>query len=120
MYVQTGLEVWSMRDGGEVVVRVVGELDFATVPKLIDAIRDVLTDNDVANPIMDFSSVSYIDTEAIKAIILLNKNLAENGIPLQLRNCNKKITRIIDILGVADEVGLVRNEDSGFLPCTKG
>jgi len=119
MCVQTGLEISSTRDGGEVVARVVGELDFATVPKLIDAIQDVRID-DIDASIIDFSSVSFIDSEAIKAIILLHRNLARIGIPLRLRNCNKRITRIIDILGVADEIGLVRSAGSGFSSFSKG
>jgi len=90
-----------MREGDLVVIHAGGELDFAAVEKLREALAHAAKCESEAI-LIDCRNVTFIDTETIKTMLGAQIDLADAGKTLRLRNCSPNIHRILTILGLAD------------------
>lgn len=92
------------RSRGCLNVYVRGELDIASAPKLVQAVADEIG-NHVSDCVLDFRGVTFIDSEAIKSLIVLRRKLRENGTNLAIVNVNYPVTRILSLVDPSGETG---------------
>ena len=87
----------------EVVIRVRGDLDFAATPRFVEAVESVMDDTTPVY-LMDCKDVTFIDSESLKAILLIRKKLSQSSQVFRLRNCSKPVVRIIKLLGLEEDL----------------
>lgn len=97
-----GLNLRTHRDGNAVVVLVCGELDFATSPELVSAIESNL-EADTRLCLLDCSEVTFIDSEALKALIKVQNQLVESGTDLRIRGCSRQVMRTLQLLKLDEQ-----------------
>lgn len=98
-----GLTLWDVHEDDQVVIHVRGELDFATTPSLIQTIRS-LNDEAVDKYIIDCEEVTFIDSETLKYVLGLRRDMAQCGRRLVFRRCSPQVMRILDLLGLSDQL----------------
>ena len=102
------LTLSATRENEDIVICACGEIDFSTAYELTDIVERE-TDDSIFAVVIDLGQVTFIDSEAVKTLMRLRRNLIQQrSIPLYLRNCSKQVTRILSILAV----------DSIFINCT--
>jgi len=88
------------RRGSEgVVLSLTGELDIATVPELRAAVERC-TAAGPGRVVLDFSGVTFCDSQGLSALIGLNKATAGAGSELVLTNLGEFMVRLLDITGL--------------------
>jgi anti-anti-sigma factor len=96
------LQIQSSSDGaGHVTVRPVGDVDAATSPllhqALVDASNESLTLLEV-----DMSSVEFLDSSGISALIAGNILAADHGARLIVTNPQPPVRRVLDLTGLSE------------------
>src|SRR3954447_25287477 len=86
------------RNGDETVVRVTGEIDLATAPRL----EECLLQLDGQPTALDFAAVTFMDATGIS--VLLRTQVRKDG--LTLRAVKPAQMRLLEITGVADRFNL--------------
>jgi anti-anti-sigma factor len=107
----SGLTLWDVHEDDQVVIYVRGELDFASTPGLIQTIRN-LKDEAVDKYVIDCEEVTFIDSETLKYVLGLRRDLARCGRRLVFRKCSPQVIRILDLLGLSDQLVASDNADS--------
>jgi anti-sigma B factor antagonist len=89
------------REGGTATVRIEGEVEFATAPRLRATLLDLAQEG--ANPVVvDLAGVSFLDSAGISLLIQAKKRLASEGSDLVLRAPQNNIRRVLEISGVTE------------------
>ena len=97
------------RNGDETVVRVTGEIDLATAPRLEDCLRR-LDGQPIA---VDFSAVTFMDASGISVLVKTQRRVADGA--LTLRGVQPAQLRVLEVTGVADRFNLdFRPHITGF------
>ncbi len=86
-------------EGDEIVIRTRGQLDFATAPKLAEAI-ETAANGSYAACALDLELVTFIDSEALKSLLALHHMFGERGKTLYISRCSSQVNRTITILGI--------------------
>jgi anti-anti-sigma factor len=82
-------------DGGN-GLKIAGELDVVTVPKLTEALRRTASAGQV---VLDLSELTFVDSSGIRAILELSR--AQNGDgPVIILDPTHAVTRVLEILGI--------------------
>jgi anti-sigma B factor antagonist len=81
-------------DEGTVVVRVVGDIDVETAPRLEDAIDDAAVDGRTV--VLDMTDVSFIDSSGLNAMLQLRARHPALSIGVM----SQPVRRLLDITGV--------------------
>lgn len=92
------------RSCGYLTVYVRGELDIASAPRLIQAVTDEIR-NRVSECVLDFRGVTFIDSEAIKSLVILRRRLLDIGTKLAIVNTREPVTRILSLVDPSGETG---------------
>jgi anti-anti-sigma factor len=95
-----GLALSMVRSNDSVVVSVRGELDFGGVTGMTATLESAVGDGEVTSCTLDCEEVTFIDSEAVKALLQLRRRLAHAGVDFALRNCSKPVMRLVTLLGV--------------------
>ena len=103
-----GVALSVAREGDETVVYARGQLDFATESQLAKAVRTAGRAATAACA-LDFEMVTFIDSEALKSLLLLRRTLARNGKLLYIRKCSAQVMRTITLLGLDCNLGCGRS-----------
>lgn len=101
-----GLTLSTKCEDNQVVIYANGELDFAATPALV---ATVMAASRVANMVcvLNCKEVTFIDSEAIKCILTLQRSLSIVGKKLLLYDCSREVARILALLGLSHlETGL--------------
>ena len=93
------LSVDEQSNADGVVLGLTGELDIATVPELRSAVSRLLGDG-ARRLVLDFSRVTFCDSQGLSALISLNKETVAAGGQLVLVNLGEFMTRLLDITGL--------------------
>ena len=104
-----GMTLSMARDGDQIVIRVRGQLDFATASELVAAV-ETAANSSYAACALDFELVTFIDSEALKSLLALRDVFAERGKTLYMSTCSSQVNRTITILGID------RNFNCDFAP----
>jgi anti-sigma B factor antagonist len=93
------LSVSIERDGSTAVVKIEGEVEFATAPRLRATLVDLAIEG--ANPvILDLGAVTFLDSAGISLLIQAKKRLQSAGSDLLLRSPQRNVMRVLEISGV--------------------
>lgn len=80
-----------------VVIYLHGELDLNASARLFAETKNIISCG--ANScIIDLANVAFIDSEIVKSLLLIRKDLQKYGIKFYLQNCNSQVKRIISVL----------------------
>jgi anti-sigma B factor antagonist len=86
-------------DGDCVSIRVKGEIDLAATPALTQAIVGSASSPRIN---LDLSSVTFIDSSAIGALVSSGREVSEAGSRLEIGPRSDTVTRVLEITGLAD------------------
>jgi anti-anti-sigma factor len=89
------------RDGTTALVRIEGEIEFATAPRLRSALLDLAQEGAVP-VVLDLAGVTFVDSAGISLLIQAKKRLANTGSDLVLRTPQPNVRRVLEISGVTE------------------
>lgn len=98
------LTLSAVRENDVVIVRASGELDFATVRKLVETVEEAIDETD-AGCVLDCREVTFIDSETFKSLLMLERKLARGGQFLRLGGCSSQVARAVVLLGLNEHLG---------------
>lgn len=78
------------------IVRVVGEIDVATSPRITDAVHDAVS-RGATQLVLDLSGVTFMDSSGIAALIA-----TRSAAPVVLRSPSDTVARLLAVTGLAD------------------
>jgi anti-sigma B factor antagonist len=93
------------------LLRVRGELDVYTAPKLKEVVREALEDG-APSLAFDLSSLQFMDSTGLQILMSAKKRTAERGGEVYVFGLRSQIRRVFDLLGlerifrIGDEVDL--------------
>jgi anti-sigma B factor antagonist len=99
--------VETSEDGCSHVVRVCGEIDYATVP----ALRDFLTALG-GNVAVDCEGVSFMDSTGLGMFVAYQRALAVRGGTVRLTNVGPGCYRLLELTGLLDVLGVEHQKDA--------
>jgi anti-anti-sigma factor len=79
------------------VVRLGGELDLASVPRLTELLEEVAA----PRVILDLSRLAFIDSSGVAALVRAQQQMDEGGQTLTLTRPSHTVARVFEILGIA-------------------
>ncbi len=103
MEAENGLTLWNTHKDDQVVIFARGELDFATSPRLVQTIWSLMEDA-VDQYIINCREVTFIDSEMLKNVLTLRRQFERMGKVLGLSHCSPSIERILNLLGIRDQL----------------
>jgi anti-anti-sigma factor len=83
-------------------IKIVGELDVATTPRLSDALGDTAFEPGL---VLDLSEVTFLDSYGVQSILELCRGRNGHG-PVVIRNPSRAVTRVFEILALDKHPGL--------------
>ena len=86
-------------DGAVVRFRIAGELDMEARDPLRELLLDAVDSRTYAHIVIDLDQISFIDSEAINAIIDGYIAAQHAGITLRLQHANGIVRRVFDVIG---------------------
>lgn len=89
------------RDGRDVIV-VSGELDAASAGLLEQVGRTAIQTSRAADVSVDLAGVTFCDSVGVRALLALRRAAETDGKLLILQDCSLRVTRILQLTGVAD------------------
>ncbi|MGX7828088.1 STAS domain-containing protein [Actinokineospora sp. 24-640] len=92
------IDVGESRDGGSRVVAVAGELDFATSPRLFDAVAPIAAGGQ--GVVLDMAEVTFCDSSGLNALVRLHKAAMAAGGSLCLARLRPIVATIISVVSL--------------------
>jgi anti-anti-sigma factor len=100
-----GLAVDTVREGSRAVVRLAGELDLVSAPRLRSAIA-ALHDEPIDEVVIDLTGLEYIDSVGIGLLVASRRRLEAEGCTFTLRDPAPPVRRLLEITGLIEYLGL--------------
>lgn len=94
------LTIDKQQNGIEVVVKVAGEIDAFTAPRLREELA-VIADGKNKVITIDLKDVSYLDSTGLGVFVGLFKQLKNNGGELRLIEMSERLKRLFQITGLS-------------------
>ncbi len=88
-------------------IRLSGAVDYSTQEEFRAANAKALSAPKIQEIQVDFSDVAFMDSSAIRALLILQKQAEEKGISLVLQNCSPSIRDIFEVGGF-DKMFMIR------------
>ena len=104
---QSDLSVDVQQDGGEVQVRLDGELDVTSVPLLQTVVEQAIAPRrrpPCQKLIVDMSGVDFADASGLSPLLMARAVLRRRGGNVELRHCRRAVLRLLRLLDVSDLV----------------
>ena len=89
-------------------LRVAGEVDLAVSAALLDAIISAGSTGGTPDLVVDLTEVTFLDSTGINALVEARNRLAAEDIRLRIENPTPFVAHVLDVVGVADHLGLQR------------
>ena len=93
--------------GPRCVLRVAGEIDYATSADLRTAILDLVNGAGVTTIVLDLRDVTFCDSIGIGTLVVASRICGQVGLDLQLRGPNPFLMRLLHVAGVGGELTVV-------------
>ena len=90
---------------GEVAVFATGEIDLATVRNLERALRQAC-DLQPAHVVVDFSAVTFCDSQAVVALVAAANELTARGATIEIRSAPRSLRRMVQVLDLESVLAL--------------
>ena len=86
----------------ERVLRVVveGELDMATEPELVDAVRKAVLDTSATRIVLDTAGLTFVDSSGLRALLMARDTATANDLPLTVVVVDGPVPRLFEAAGV--------------------
>jgi anti-anti-sigma factor len=78
------------------VVSVIGEVDMASAPQLVDALADAH-----GRVVVDLAGVTFLDSTGISALVNARNRLREEGDELSLRDPRDNVRAVLKVVGLS-------------------
>jgi len=98
-------------DRGRPVIHVRGELDYATAPAFERALRRAAS-GDAIDLILDFHGVTFLDSEGLKVLLRVYRDLRERNGSITIRGCSRFVAKTFEILGLEAHFGVHAEENT--------
>lgn len=86
-------------------MRLGGELDLAAEPKIVAALLRAMADHaDLAIIDLDLTSVEFIDSHGVRALLHCRDVAAAGGRELQLTDVKGPVTRLLELVGIDERL----------------
>lgn len=92
-------DLFTSRTDDAAVVKVIGELDLSTAPRLRDLLAE-LAGNGTNEVTLDFAEMSFIDSTGVSVLVSGLKRLRETGGDLALQSPRASAMKVLDITGL--------------------
>ena len=108
-----GFRVELSRRDGSLIASVLGEVDLATAPQLLDAVESSLVSDSAGTSrvVVDLTEVEFLDSSGLNALVGLERLLSGNGVELRLVSPADavvrqvfEITQLMETLRVTDSL----------------
>jgi anti-anti-sigma factor len=106
-------EVQVMDGGGELLVRLEGELDSATAPELLARLNGTLHAADTPTVRLDLSRVRFMDTSGARALLLVRESVAAAGGRLTVDGMVTGRLPVADYLGLHERLVVDPGDGTG-------
>ena len=83
-----------------------GEIDLLTVPVLESAMDDQLNGSSHGSTVEVDLAVVFLSARGISALVAASRSAAQKGVVFRVRACHPSVRRVIDVVGVAELLGL--------------
>jgi anti-sigma B factor antagonist len=95
--------------GGVIRILLAGELDLAATPYLGTALDGAQDDSD--RVMLDLRALTLIDCAGLALLYGAGERARREGSTLTLKNSRGQVSRLLDLLGVPDDVTVVDEDD---------
>jgi len=82
----------------QVLVRIIGDLDMATVGRLVVATRDVLESG--RHVVFDLGGVSFVDSSGLRYFLDLYQHAGSAGFSFALRQARRSVHKTFEVSGL--------------------
>ncbi|MFZ7943215.1 MULTISPECIES: anti-sigma factor antagonist [Bacillaceae] len=106
------IKIDKQQNGEEIVVRVGGEIDAFTAPKLRDELAS-LAEGENQTIIVNLKDVSYLDSTGLGVFVGVFKQMKKNGGELQLVELSDRLKRLFQITGLSHIMNISVNAEGG-------
>lgn len=86
-----------MVEAGIPVIRVNGNLDFASVRRLEETVQQLLLAEKAANLLIDLSAAPMIDSAGLGALVKSHKTCQERGGTMKIAGVNDKVAKLLGV-----------------------
>jgi anti-anti-sigma factor len=86
------------RDDRNGVVRLIGELDVATVPRAAEALDAACASS--THVVVDLAELTFMDSSGVRVLLQHWSAQRERGADLVLRSPTRTVRRLLDLLGI--------------------
>jgi anti-sigma B factor antagonist len=94
-------------DAHAVVVRVVGDLDLITAPRLATHLRRQIESRpDGTAVVVDLDECGFLGSKGVAALMTAAEDAAARGCTLSIIGCRPIVLRVLDITGVRDALNV--------------
>ncbi|HOW22921.1 MAG TPA: STAS domain-containing protein [Sedimentibacter sp.] len=93
------LEIESMLQGKDIVIRPIGEVDIYTSPELKNSVLSLIEDKKT-DIVIDGESLDYIDSTGLGVLMCIYKKLQEKNLNFKIVNLKPNIYKLFDITGL--------------------
>ena len=83
---------------GVIVVRLSGDLDVFSVPRLRSTLREHLGHKDV---VLDLAGVAFCDSSTLRVFVEAQRTSAAGGRTLELTNLSKPVSELFEVSGLS-------------------
>jgi anti-sigma B factor antagonist len=90
-------------DGGQVQLKLVGEVDLETVPFLDQELLRI-TAAEPERLLLDLSGVEFIDSTGLSAIVRAEQSAVTGGLELSLRGGSRQVRRLFELTGLLERL----------------
>ena len=95
-----------------VLVRVSGEVDLATAPKLCAVLEDVIVDQGNLSVTVDLGEVTFMDSSGLNALVSALKHLPDRNGHLMLARPSAMTMRLFELTGLDTVYDVIANDHS--------
>lgn len=99
------VDAGSATGSGEVVVAIVGDLDLAGAPAMLDALARAMDDGP-AVVVVDLSEVTFLDASGLSVLVMTSTRLRGRGARLALRAAPPRVRWLLELTGLSVTLGL--------------
>jgi anti-sigma B factor antagonist/stage II sporulation protein AA (anti-sigma F factor antagonist) len=93
--------VTSREDDGEVIVRVIGELDMGTAPQLADVLRAAIRSAGAGKIVVDLADLDFIDANGLTVLVDAHRRAGTLGRSLRAREPRGEVDMVLRLTGLA-------------------
>lgn len=87
----------TMIEAGIPVIRVNGNLDFASVRRLEETVQQLLLAEDTSNLLIDLSGSPMVDSAGLGALVKSHKTCQERGGTMKIAGVNDKVAKLLGV-----------------------